>query len=88
MVDSFNGPDDDSPEEREALHQLGIAEIENWFERLPEEERDRPALVTQDGEWTPRQLVEEVHAFTALGRRVAWMFNAVRHELASRSPDS
>lgn len=84
MIGSDMEWDGKSPEELEIYKRLAIVQIEQWFEGIPEHERDEPALLTQEGEWTPRQIVEEVHAFSEQGRRIAWMLDAVRQDLSKK----
>jgi len=70
--------------EFEITKQLALAEVREWIEKIPEEERDKPAIVVATKVFTPRQLVKEVEEDTEYGRRLVQMLTKVRLELAKK----
>ena len=76
--------DKQKEKEEEIEKQLALAEIRQWFEKTPEENRDKPAVVVATRVFTPREIVKEVELWTEDGRNFAKMLNDVRVELAKR----
>jgi hypothetical protein len=76
--------DEQREKEEEIEKQLALAEVKRWFEKTPDENRDKPAVVVATKVFTPREVVKEVEMWTEDGRRFAKMLNEVRIELAKR----
>ena len=87
MFEGYDDGNGDREQDLEIFKRLAIADIEEWYAKIPDDEKDQPALISQDYELTPNQIVEEVREFSEKGRRIAEMLNKVRIELAKREVD-
>lgn len=87
MIESYDNGNDDREQDLEIYKRLAIADVEQWYATIPNDEKDKPALISQDHELTPNQIVEEVRAFSEKGRHIAEMLNRARIELAKREVD-